>query len=80
MRVEIVGRGFTADRVALLRGRPEVAAVCGQDDHLTLELRADPDIAALNSLLVRAGAEVEEIHKDRASLEDVFLTLMQEAA
>ena len=80
MRVEIVGRGFTADRVALLRGRPEVAAVSGQDDHLTLELRADPDIAALNSLLVRAGAEVEEIHKDRASLEDVFLTLMQEAA
>ncbi len=29
-------------------------------------------------LLVQAGAEVEEVHRGKASLEDVFLTLMEE--
>jgi len=79
-RVEIIGRGFTPDRVALLRARPEVAAVTGQADHLLIELRAAGDVAALTGLLVRAGADIEEVRKGQASLEDVFLSLMQEAA
>jgi ABC-2 type transport system ATP-binding protein len=79
-RVEIIGRGFTPARVALLRARPEVAAVTGQDDHLMVELRAAGDIAPLTGLLVRAGADIEEVRKGQASLEDVFLSLMQEAA
>ena len=32
----------------------------------------------LVSLLVYAGAEVEEVRRGKASLEDVFLTMMQE--
>jgi len=32
----------------------------------------------LVTLLVRAGAEVEEVRRGKASLEDVFLTLMEE--
>jgi ABC-2 type transport system ATP-binding protein len=79
-RVEIIGRGFTPDRVAQLRARPEVAAVTGQDDRLLVELRAAGDVAPLTGLLVRAGAEIEEVRKGQASLEDVFLSLMQEAA
>jgi len=79
-RVEIIGRGFTPDRVALLRARPEVAAVTGQNDHLLIELRVAGDVAPLTGLLVRAGADIEEVRKGQASLEDVFLSLMQEAA
>ena len=79
-RVEIFGRGFTPDRVALLRARPEAAAATVEDDHLFVELRAGGDIAPLIGLLVRAGAEIEEVRKGQASLEDVFLALMQEAA
>src|SRR5512135_2400214 len=36
-RVEIIGRGFTPERVALVRARPEVTAVTGQDEHLLVE-------------------------------------------
>jgi ABC-2 type transport system ATP-binding protein len=79
-RVEVIGRGFTPDRIALLRARPEVAAVTGQDDYLLIELRVAGDIAPLTGLLVRAGADIEEVRKGQASLEDVFLSLMQEAA
>ncbi len=79
-RVELIGRGFTPDRMALLRARPEVASVTGQDDHLIVELRAAGDVAPLTGLLVRAGADIEEVHKGQASLEDVFLSLMQAAA
>jgi ABC-2 type transport system ATP-binding protein len=80
-RVEIIGRGFTADRVALLRARPEVAAATAEDDHhLVIELRAAGDIAPLTGLLVHAGAEIEEVRKGQASLEEAFLNLMQEAA
>jgi hypothetical protein len=28
--------------------------------------------------LIRAGVKVEEVHKNKASLEDVFLKLMEE--
>ncbi len=78
LRVEVVGRGFSDDLLAMLRSRPEIAGVNRQNSRLILELREDTDIAPLTSLLVKAGAEVEEIHKDKASLEQVFLTLMQE--
>ncbi len=77
-RAEIVGRGFTAEVVSLLRGRPEVAAATAENGHLTLELRGEVEVAPLVSLLVNAGAQVEEVRRGKASLEEVFLTLMEE--
>ena len=40
--------------------------------------RAESKIGPLVRLLVQAGAEVEEVRRGKASLEDVFLTLMEE--
>jgi ABC-2 type transport system ATP-binding protein len=77
-RVEILGHGFGDPALALLRARPEVAAVTIQNSHLVIDLRQDTATAPLVSLLVGAGAEVEEVRRGKASLEDVFLTLMQE--
>ncbi len=77
-RVEFVGRGFRDDLLAMLQSRPEIAAVDLQNNRLILEFREETDVAPLTSLLVTAGVEVEEIHKGKASLEEVFLTLMQE--
>ncbi|MEO8956015.1 MAG: ABC transporter ATP-binding protein, partial [Ktedonobacteraceae bacterium] len=48
------------------------------NSHLVLELRGESKMGPLVSLLVHAGAEVEEVHRGKASLEDVFLTLMEE--
>jgi ABC-2 type transport system ATP-binding protein len=78
LRVEIVGRGFRNELLGVLHSRPEIAAVDLQNNHLILELREGTDVAPLTSLLVTAGVEIEEIHKVKASLEEVFLTLMKE--
>ena len=77
-RVEIVGRGFSERILALLRARPEVTAAELQNGRLLIDLCGEMDIAPLISLIVRAGAEVEEVHKGKASLEEAFLTLMEE--
>jgi ABC-2 type transport system ATP-binding protein len=77
-RVEVIGRGFNQDALNLLRGRPEVAAVESQDNRLSVYLRAPVEVAPLISLLVGAGVEVEEVIKDKASLEEIFLMLMEE--
>lgn len=75
---EIVGSGFTDQTLALLCTRPEVARADLQGGHLTIELRGTDKIAPLISLIVQAGGEIEEVRRGRASLEEVFLTLMEE--
>jgi len=77
-KVEIVGRGFNEETLARLRSRPEVAEADLRNGHLQIELRGDTDVAPLVRLLVNAGVQVEEVHKGKASLEEVFLTLMKE--
>jgi ABC-2 type transport system ATP-binding protein len=77
-QAEIVGHGFTEQMLATLRERPEVARAELQNSHLLLELRGESEMSPLVSLLVQAGAEVEEVRRGKASLEDVFLTLMEE--
>jgi ABC-2 type transport system ATP-binding protein len=77
-RVEVVGRGFENNVLDLLQARPEVATVEVQNGHLFINLREETDTAPLVSLMVGAGVQIEEVRKDKASLEEVFLTLMQE--
>jgi ABC-2 type transport system ATP-binding protein len=77
-RVEIVGRGIDENVLTLLRARPEVATTELHSDHLTIELRDETDPAPLVSLLVGAGVQVTEVRHGKASLEEVFLTLMEE--
>jgi ABC-2 type transport system ATP-binding protein len=76
--VEVVGRSFSQDALDLLRGRPEVSAVEREDNRLSIHLRRSGEVAPLITLLVNAGVEVEEVLKDKASLEEVFLKLMEE--
>jgi ABC-2 type transport system ATP-binding protein len=77
-RVDIAGSGFAENVLAMLRVQPDVLSVEGQDGHISLNMRPEAKIAPLVSLLVGAGAQVEEVCKQKASLEDVFLTLMEE--
>ena len=77
-QAEIVGAGFTEQMLASLRERPEVVHVDRHGNHLLIELRGESKISPLVSLLVYAGAEIEEVRRGKASLEDVFLTLMEE--
>ena len=77
-QVEIVGQGFNQQTLALLRARPEVAKAELHGGHLTIELREESRIAPLFRLIVQSGGEIEEVRRGKASLEDAFLTLMEE--
>lgn len=78
MRVAIHGRGFDERMLDLLRARPEVAAAARANSHLELDLRPGADVAPLVSLLVGAGAQIEEVRRGQASLEDVFVELVDD--
>ena len=55
-----------------------MASVDANNGRLAIRLRREADAAPLASLLVGAGAEVEEVRRGKASLEEVFMTLMEE--
>lgn len=78
--VEIVGKGFGEGVLAALRARPEVASVEVANGRLSVALRGDAnaEVAPLVSLIVSAGAQVEEVRKGKASLEEAFLDLVVE--
>jgi hypothetical protein len=50
----------------------------GHDGLLLVELQRAARGAPVVSALVGAGAHIEEVRRDRATLEDVFLSLMEE--
>jgi len=77
-RVEIVGRGFSDSVLSLLRKRPEVISAERQNQHVSVDLREGAETAPLVSLMVGVGVQVDEVRRGKASLEDVFMTLMEE--
>jgi ABC-2 type transport system ATP-binding protein len=77
-RIEIAGRGFDDASIAALRGLPQVAAASRVDGHLVIELTGEVQAAGIVDMLVRRGAEIEEVRRPRASLEEVIVTLMEE--
>lgn len=77
-RVEILGQGFTPELVDQLKQRSEVRSLRAQDGNLSIELSGAVEVAPLVRLLVTGGAEVEEVRKDKANLEEMFLALVGE--
>jgi ABC-2 type transport system ATP-binding protein len=75
---EVYGSGFGEHALAALRSQPQVISVSAQDGHLLIELATGAETAPLVSLLVREGAQVEEVRKGQGSLEEAFVALMQE--
>jgi ABC-2 type transport system ATP-binding protein len=49
-----------------------------RNGHLLIDLHGESKIGPLVRLIVESGGLVEEIRRGRASLEEVFLTLMEE--
>ena len=77
-RAGISGRGFTEAMLARLREDPGVVRAELQNGRILLELADSADTAPLVGIIVQGGGLVEEVRKDKGSLEDVFLTLMEE--
>ncbi|OGO16896.1 MAG: ABC transporter [Chloroflexi bacterium RBG_16_48_8] len=76
--VVINGCGFSEKILTALRERPDVVSVENEKDRLVISLRGSGEVAPIINLIVMEGAEVEEVKKGKASLEEVFLLLMQE--
>lgn len=77
-KVEIVGKDFNDTLLARLQAYPGVSQVHRENNHLSIDLSQGMDTAPLISLIISHGGQVEEVNKSRASLEDVFMTLIQE--
>ena len=76
--LEIRGAGFTSDAIQELRSRKEVVSAKLHNNSLTIQLREAGETAPLVSILVRSGVQVEEVIKAQSSLEEVFLSLVNE--
>jgi len=76
--LEITGKGFTSEAIQELRTRKEVVSAELHNNSLTIQLREAGETAPLVSILVRSGVQVEEVTKAQSSLEEVFLSLVNE--
>jgi ABC-2 type transport system ATP-binding protein len=76
--LEILGKGFADDAVSQIRRMPNIGSVRVQNGRMDIEFRGAVDSAPVVSLLVYRGAKIQEVRKRRATLEDVFLALMEE--
>jgi ABC-2 type transport system ATP-binding protein len=75
----VSGDGFTPEVLAMLRARQDIAGAEVENGHLTLSL-ADQHVsmAPIVTALVEAGGQIEEVRRGQASLEEVFMTLMED--
>ena len=78
-QVEIAAQPVDA-ALCLLERSPEVLHVVRQNGHLVAKLSAGIRMGPLVRRLVEAGIEVEEVKRDKESLEDVFLSLVAKKA
>jgi ABC-2 type transport system ATP-binding protein len=77
-RTEIIGQGFTENMLESLRKRPDLESVEQETGRLFVASVGDAPLSPIVRFLVEAGAEIEEVRKGKASLEEAFLTLMEE--
>jgi ABC-2 type transport system ATP-binding protein len=79
-RTEIAGRGFSEALLATLKQQTGVSQAFLDNGRLMLVLENGTAVAPLVSLIVREGGEVQEVRSGQGSLEEVFLTMMEEGA
>jgi len=77
-RTEITGGGFSDGLLDSLRRQDTVSQAFVENGRLILVLKNGASTAPLVSLIVREGGEVQEVRSGQGSLEEVFLTLMDE--
>jgi ABC-2 type transport system ATP-binding protein len=74
--VRIQGRGLDETALADVRQMPEVAQAHLTADGLEVHLNEGMSPAAVVTLLVQRGAELDEVRRDGPSLEEAFLELV----
>ncbi len=78
IRYLITGSGFTGAALSALEMVPEARVLSRTDGGLEVELSGKGESTRVVRALIEAGACIDEVKRSRASLEDLFLTLMEE--
>ena len=76
--IEVVGSGFSDAVIHSLNQLRGVEFVSRIDQHIRINVTEGVDTGFLVPFLVQQGVNIEEVRKGQASLEDVFLTMMEE--
>jgi len=79
MQVQIIGTGFTDKIFTYLTAHPDVIRVQSTDNTISLELRQNARIDEIIAELVMDGVRLEEVRKNKVSLEDIFLDLVEKS-
>jgi len=77
-QIDIYGTGFSAALLEEVRARPEVAGLAEKDHHYVLDLRQEANMAPIITQLAQGGAQIEQVRENRASLEEIFLDLVED--
>ncbi|MFC1490143.1 ATP-binding cassette domain-containing protein [Candidatus Latescibacterota bacterium] len=86
-RVRITGKGFSENSepselmkkvILMMKARDYISNVTLQNDTLHIDLTDNANIFPINRLLISEGVDIEEIMKEKVSLEEVFLKIMEE--
>jgi ABC-2 type transport system ATP-binding protein len=78
-RLEISGTGFDDVAIQTIKAHPLVASVSMEGQQLVINFKEPSLSAPFVSLLVNAGAQIEEVRKGTADFEEAFLSLLDEA-
>ena len=76
--VRITGTGLDEAVVAMVRHHPGVRGAESHGEALTLFVTPEVDTSSVLAAILAAGGRVDEVRRDGASLEDVFLALIEE--
>ncbi len=76
--VTVRGTGFTDALLDSLRTRGGVRSIRRRDDGIGIVLEEDASMAPVVRHLVENGAGIEEVRRERESLEEAFLAIMEE--
>ena len=76
-RIIVHGSGFSENLITELSSRAEILSASLRNGALQIDF-AGGKTADLISMLVARGVQIEEVRRDSATLEDVFLKLMEE--
>jgi ABC-2 type transport system ATP-binding protein len=77
-RLIIDGTGITARVLDRVAAHPQVSTAKQEGGRLLVDLKEDVNSASIVQLLVGEGVGINEVTREKASLEDVFLTLVEE--
>jgi len=77
-RLEISGTGFSEQAINEIKNHPAVDTISTEEQRLVINFKQPSSSAPFVNLLVNAGAQIEEVQKGKADLEDAFLSLLEE--